>query len=72
MCPLRPEENFKINPSNGEIWCAFVTKFFTCSFSFFFLKRLYFFARNLDTVVHLKEGSLGSRGGGTSPPVEEN
>ena len=35
MCPLILEENFKIYPSNGAIWCAFVTKYFTCSFSFF-------------------------------------
>ena len=27
MCPLRPEENFKIYLSNGAIWYAFVTKY---------------------------------------------
>ncbi len=35
MCPLRPEEKFTRYPSNGAIWCAFVTKYFACSFSFF-------------------------------------
>ncbi len=42
VCPLRPEENCKIYPSNGAIWCAFVTKYFTYSFSvfLFFLKFL--------------------------------
>ncbi len=53
MRPLRPEFFFKYTLSNGAIRCAFVTKYFNCSFSFsFVIKPSVIFARHY-TVLHL-------------------
>ena len=52
MCSRRPEENFKIYPSNGAIWCTFSL------FPFLLKTSVYFFARNLDTVSAFERGNL--------------